>query len=159
MLSRSQLLTPLVPIIKYQERTTKWNKDQINGQKVQDVKIAPLNGPKNDQISRLQPPKSSRNYSCSPELPVSRSQPLNGPKVQISKKIATINEKNKIKWKEKEKHFHHFFKGTTLKPAHRLSVSVCSHFTGWETSPSHHFLARKRSSLFVWMWWVMCLLD
>ena len=80
-----------------QDRTNKRNKDQINGQKVQDVKIAPLNGPKNDQISRLQPPKSSRNYSCSPKLPVLRSQPLNGPKVQISKKIATINGKNKIK--------------------------------------------------------------
>src|SRR5437764_7599470 len=39
-------LTPVVPIIKYQERTTKWNKDQINGQKVQDVKIAPINGTK-----------------------------------------------------------------------------------------------------------------
>ena len=144
MLSRSQLLTPVVPIIKYQERTTKRNKDQINGQKIQDVKIAPLNGPKNDQISRLQPPKSSRNYSCSPELPVSRSQPLNGPKVQISKKIATINERRK--------HFHHFCIGTTLKPAYRLSVSVCSHFTGWETSPSHHFLPRKWSSLLAWMW-------
>src|SRR2546423_11810454 len=103
--------------------------------KIQDVKIAPLNGPKNDQILRLQSPKSSRNYSCSPELPVSRSQPLNGPKVQISKKIATINERRK--------HFHHFCIGTTLKLAYRLSVSVCSHFTGWETSPSHHFLPRK----------------
>ena len=131
-----------------QDRTTKRNKDQINGQKIQDVKIAPLNGPKNDQISRLQPPKSSRNYSCSPELPVSRSQPLNGPKVQISKKIATINERRK--------HFHHFCIGITLKPAYRLSVSVCSHFTGWETSPSHHFLPRKWSSLLAWMWWVMC---
>ena len=39
-------LTPVVPIIKYQERTTKRNKDQINEQKVQDVKNAPPNGTK-----------------------------------------------------------------------------------------------------------------
>src|SRR5437870_5654432 len=31
--SRSQLLTPVVLIIKYQEHTTKQNKDQINGKK------------------------------------------------------------------------------------------------------------------------------
>ena len=65
-----------------QDCTTKWNKDQIDVKiapprsneraKSQDVKIAPLNRPKNDQISRLQPPKSSRNYSYSPELPVSK---------------------------------------------------------------------------------------
>src|SRR5947207_4084149 len=42
------------PIIKYQERTTKRNKDQINGQKVQDVKIAPPNGNKRAKISRCQ---------------------------------------------------------------------------------------------------------
>src|SRR5256885_100131 len=46
MLSRTQLLTPVVPIIKYQDRTNKLNKDQINGQKVQDVKIALINGTK-----------------------------------------------------------------------------------------------------------------
>src|SRR2546421_619233 len=68
------------------------HQDQINEQKVQDVKIAPLNGPKNDQISRFQSLKSSRNYSCSPELPVSRSQPLNGPKVQISKRSQPLTK-------------------------------------------------------------------
>src|SRR2546421_401948 len=104
---------------RYQDRITKWTKEQSN------IKIATT--------------KSSRNYLYSPELPVSSSQPLNGPKVQISKKIATINERRK--------HFHHFCIGTTLKPAYRLSVSVCNHFTGWETSPSHHFLPRKWSSL------------
>src|ERR1043165_5846811 len=85
-----------------QDCTTKWNKDQIDVKiapprsnertKSQDVKIAPLNGPKNDQISRLQPPKSSRNYSCSAELPVSKIATT-----KWAKKIATINEKNKIK--------------------------------------------------------------
>ena len=31
-------------ISRYQDRTIKQNKDQINGQKIQDVKIAPPNG-------------------------------------------------------------------------------------------------------------------
>jgi len=71
MLSRSQLLTPVVPIIKYQERTTKRNKDQINGQKVQDVKIAPPNGNKRAKISRCQERTTKRN-----------KDQINGQKVQ-----------------------------------------------------------------------------